>query len=75
MKRTNVVIVACLLCVIGVGLGRYYDLSFFPIIAGLFALATLRRRKARYMVGVGLIVFGIGNRLDKRQWIFKSALL
>jgi competence protein ComEC len=61
MKRTNVVIVGCVFGLAGIYVGRYYDLSFLPLLTSAFIFLTTRKKIARYYVGIAVLALGIGN--------------
>lgn len=61
MKRTNVVIVGCMFGLAGLYVGRYYDLSFLPLLVGVLVYFIAKNKVVRYFAGTAILAFGVGN--------------
>lgn len=61
MRRTNLVIIGCVSGILGVYSGRYYDVSFLPLLLAITVLLIIRNKRFRYVAGVILLAFWLGN--------------
>jgi len=67
MKRTNLIIIGCVMFLLGVYIGRYDDVSFLPILLGVLGILAIRKKRLRYALSVSLVAFGLGNMRGVQQ--------